>query len=74
MIDEKMAFKDYVEQDVMLEKKKRSKKKSKKKKKKRGGVADSWYTSGIPAGTSGMDGGGVGESLLAEIFAGMGPA
>ena len=77
MIDEKMAFKDYVEQDVMLEKKKRKKKKSKKKKK-RGGVADSWYTSGIPAGSSGMGGmdggGGVGESLLSEIFAGMGPA
>ncbi len=73
MIDEKMAFKDYVEQDVILEKKKRKKKKSKKKKR-RGGVADSWYSSSIPSGTSGMDGGGVGESLLSEIFAGMGPA
>lgn len=73
MIDEKMAFKDYVEQDVMLEKKKRKKKKSKRTKR-RGAVADSWYSSGAPAGSSGMDGGGVGESLLAEIFSGMGPA
>jgi len=52
---------------------------------KNGGIANSWYTDGIPAGTSGMggmgDGGGGGESfapnsktMLSEIFAGMGPA
>jgi len=82
MIDGKIAFRDFMNDDVILEKKK-SKKKSKKKKK-RGGIADSWYSSGIPAGTSGMggDGGGGGESfcqtgsksILSEIFAGMGPA
>jgi len=81
MIDEKMGFTAFVEDDMVLERKKTKKKKSKKKKK-GGGIADSWFSSGIPAGTSGMGGdGGGGESvqpandtILSEIFAGMGPA
>ncbi len=78
MIDEKMGFTAFVEDNIVLERKK-SKKKSKKKK--GGGLADSWFSGGIPAGTSGMADGG-GESfvytsnttILSEIFAGMGPA
>lgn len=78
MIDGKMAFKDFVTDDIMLERKKAKKKK--KSKKKKGAVADSWYSSGTPAGTSGMDGGGgesvitANDTMLSEIFAGMGPA
>lgn len=83
MTDNKMAFKDFVTSDMILERKKSKKKSKKSKKKKGGGIANSWYSDGIPAGTSGMggDGGGGGESLepangtmLSEIFAGMGAA
>jgi len=82
MIDEKLTLKNFIADDMILERKK-AKKKKKSKKKKGGGIANSWYTDGIPAGTSGMGGdGGGGESfvnkanhtILSEIFAGMGPA
>jgi len=54
MTDNKMAFKDFVTSDMILERKKSKKKSKKSKKKKGGGLADSWFSDGIPAGTSGM--------------------
>ena len=67
-MDNKLAFKDFVKGGEVLEEKK---KKKKSKKKRGGGIADSWYTSGgIPVGSGGMDG-GIGESLLSEIFGGL---
>ncbi len=83
MSDEKFGFLDYTQGNVLLEKKK--KKKSKKKKKRKGGLDNGWYTNGTPGGSSGISvgtggmsgagaGGGVGESLIYEIFAGITPA
>ena len=69
-MDYKLAFKDFVKNGGVLE----EKKSKKKKKKKKGGIADSWFTGangGIPVGSGGMDGGGIGESLLSEIFGGL---
>lgn len=84
MIDKRMAFADFIKKGI-VPKKKNTTTKSAPIKKRGGGIADSWYTSGVPAGSSGMNAGGsdggaggfsgsVGESLLSEIFAGMGPA
>ena len=72
MESDKFGFKDFATGKVLVEKKK----KKKKKKKARGGLSDSWYTTGMPGGSSGTgaDGGGIGESLLSEIFAGITPA
>jgi len=73
MESDKFGFKDFATGKVLVEKKK---KKKKKKKRARGGLSDSWYTTGMPGGSSGTtaDGGGIGESLLSEIFAGITPA
>ena len=73
MIDEKYGFQDFVDGKHLLEKKK---KKKSKKRKKRGGLADGWFTSGAPGGSSGMGdgGGGMGESLISELFAGITPS
>jgi hypothetical protein len=69
-MDDKIAFKDFVKNGAVFEKKKTKKKT---KKKKRGGIADGWFTTGSADGSSGFAG-GIGESLLSEIFAGMEPA
>jgi hypothetical protein len=70
MDSDKFSFKDYANGDLLVEKKKK-----KKKKKARGGLSDSWYTTGMPGGSSGTDGGSaVGESLLSELFAGITPS
>jgi len=73
MTDKDFRFMDYAQGNVLVEKKK---KKKSKKKKKRGGLADGWFTDGAPGGSSGIavGTGGMGESLISEIFAGITPA
>jgi len=75
MIDEKFGFQDFVDGKHLLEKKKGKKSK---KKKKGGGLSDSWFTDGTPSGSSGagipVGTGGMGESLISELFAGITPA
>jgi len=71
MVAEKITLKDFIE------KKQPKTPKETKPKKRKGGLADSWYTSGAPNGDSGAaagGGGGLGESLILELLAGVTPS
>ena len=67
MSDKKFTLKDFI-------KKKKTTITSPKPKKKKGGLADQWFTTGTGGDASGVGTGGgtMGESLLSELFQGMG--
>jgi len=68
MAAEKFTLKDFIE------KRRPTPPKETKPKKRKGGLADSWFTSGAPNGDSGSVSGGLGESLILELLAGITPA
>ncbi len=77
-----ISLMDVVADATLLERKKKKKKKrkgtrsyknSKGIRKGTGGLDDGWYSGGAPSGSSGFSG-GVGESLISELFAGMQPS
>jgi len=74
---ERISLKDFIVNDVLLEKKKKKKRKSYKNskgiKKGTGGLDNGWYTDGAQGVSSGASV-GVGESLISELFAGMQPS
>lgn len=65
-----MATKKFTLKDFIEKKKPKKVKTEKPKLPKRGGLADSWFTSDTSDGSSAASG-GIGESLLSEIFGGM---
>jgi len=84
MVSEKLTLLKFIE-EPLLEKKKKKKKKKKSKKpdgirKGSGGLDSGWYSHGAAHGSSGMStvgdggGGGMGESLITELLAGITPA
>lgn len=75
MIADRLTLANFIKDETLFEKKKKKKKKKKTYKgskgirKGTGGLDDGWYSGGGPDGSSG--GGGMGESLISEIFAGI---
>jgi hypothetical protein len=67
MADKKFTLKDFINN-----KHKKTEVTSSKPKKRTGGLADSWFTAGTGGNGSGTgDAGGIGESLISELFSGM---
>lgn len=74
MTSEKITLKNFIKNETLLEKKKKKRSKKKKSRKpKGGGIATNWHTSGFDNDSAG-DGGGMGESFILELLAGIGPA
>lgn len=75
MAAEKLTLKNFIKKETLLEKKRKKKKKSKTTKKKGGGIASAWYNDGLNAAdSSGGDAGGMGESFILELLAGITPS
>jgi len=72
MTIQKITLKDFIEGKPLLEKKKKKPRKKKKTRSIRrgGGISDAWFTHGGHA----SDGGGIGESLILELLAGITPS